>query len=104
MGTSNSSQVILLDFGLTKRLNRKLRLAFSKMVVSACMLDFSMLLDAHEEMGLKLNREDSKDMIGVLFFFKDTAPIDESKAGMVCLYIYIYMCVISCVCFLDIYQ
>jgi predicted unusual protein kinase regulating ubiquinone biosynthesis (AarF/ABC1/UbiB family) len=72
-------QVVLLDFGLVKRLPNKLRLAFSKMVVSAAQLDFSLLLESHEEMGLKLNREDGRDMVGALFFFRDTAPVEEAR-------------------------
>ncbi len=38
---------VLIDFGLTKRISAKMRLAFAKMVVSAELLDYGGVLDAY---------------------------------------------------------
>jgi hypothetical protein len=38
---------VLIDFGLTKRISSKMRLAFAKMVVSAELLDYGGVLDAY---------------------------------------------------------
>ncbi len=38
---------MLIDFGLTKRIDSKLRLALAKMVVSAELLDYGGILDSH---------------------------------------------------------
>jgi hypothetical protein len=38
---------VLIDFGLTKRLNANMRLAFAKMVVAAELLDYGGVLNAY---------------------------------------------------------
>ena len=59
-------RAVLLDFGLSKRLSDRIRLAFAKMVVSAAEFDIAALLEAYEEMGLKLTRESpAEDLAGV---------------------------------------
>jgi len=64
-------RAVLLDFGLSKRLSDRIRLAFAKMVVSAAEFDIAALLEAYEEMGLKLTRESpAEDLAGVRYLLR----------------------------------
>lgn len=45
---------ILLDFGLTKKIDERIRLAFARMLFSAAKMDYAGLLQAFDEMGLKV--------------------------------------------------
>ena len=52
------SFVVIDSFGLAKTLDTCERLAFCKLCYAAERSDYQMLLEAFEEMGLVLNRED----------------------------------------------
>lgn len=47
---------VLLDFGLTKRFSPRLRRALAKVVVATAGLDYGLLLEAFEQMGVKMKR------------------------------------------------
>ncbi|KJE88683.1 ABC1 family protein [Capsaspora owczarzaki ATCC 30864] len=71
---------VLLDFGLTKKINQRMRLAFSRMIHAAAAMDYGGLLLAFEEMGLKLNRDDPmEDMNAIRFVLRDTSPSAEAR-------------------------
>uniref|UniRef100_A0A7S1B696 Beta-lactamase-related domain-containing protein n=1 Tax=Corethron hystrix TaxID=216773 RepID=A0A7S1B696_9STRA len=54
----DASVPVLLDFGLTKRLDDRMRVAFARLVHAADESDVDALLRSFEEMGLVLNRYD----------------------------------------------
>ena len=87
----NKARPVLLDFGLVsnlsytqistklhsnltpraKRLSDTMRLSFAKLVVASAEKDYFALLEAFDEMGLKLNRLDSEgDMDAMEFCFE----------------------------------
>lgn len=71
---------VLLDFGLTKRLPDKLRLAFALMVASAETMDFGAVLEAFDDMGLELGGSNvSEDIENLKYMFRDAAPADEAR-------------------------
>eukprot|EP00038_Savillea_parva_P001494 m.104335 g.104335 ORF g.104335 m.104335 type:complete len:1732 (-) comp10523_c0_seq1:284-5479(-) len=71
---------VLLDFGMTKRLEPERRQAFASLVYSAASLDFGGLLQAFDLIGIKLKRDDPmEDMNNIRFILRDTAPPAESR-------------------------
>merc|ERR1711871_545731 len=75
-----SAKPVLLDFGLAKRLTDQTRLGFCKLVVASAQKDYFMLLEAFDEIGLKLNRNDAQsDMDIIRFLFRDTAPPTSAR-------------------------
>ena len=71
---------VLLDFGLTKRLPNKLRLAFGLMVASAETMDFGAVLQSFDDMGLQLGGANvNEDMENLKYMFRDAAPADEAR-------------------------
>ena len=76
-----TARPVLLDFGLSKRLAKELRLSFCKMIVSASELDFVGLIESFEDMGWVF--EESNDFTETMdlmrFFFRDTAPTVEAR-------------------------
>ena len=72
---------ILLDFGLTKRLDPAMKVAFSRLVHSSYETDVDGLLQSFDEMGLKLNRYDPfQDMAALQTSLADPAPQSEAAA------------------------
>eukprot|EP01135_Chromosphaera_perkinsii_P011221 Nk52_evm2s2367 gene=Nk52_evmTU2s2367 len=70
----------LLDFGLTKRLSEKMKIAFANMIFSAEQNDFGGLVCAFEMMNLKLRRQDPlEDMKNIRFLFRDSTDRDTSR-------------------------
>ena len=60
-----------------------MRLSFAKLVVASAEKDYFALLEAFDEMGLKLNRLDSEaDMDAMRFLFRDTSPPTEARAQL----------------------
>lgn len=79
----NVVKPVLLDFGLTKEIDSKMRCAFGTLVSSAIDMDYGGLLQSFEEMGLKLNREaPMKDMEAIRFVLRDTAPPEEMRKDL----------------------
>jgi len=72
---------VLLDFGLSKRLDDNLRLAFCRMILSAASYDMTSLVESFEQMGwiFEADNDSSETLDFMRFFFRDTAPIDEAK-------------------------
>jgi len=54
----DASVPVLLDFGLTKRLDPKIKVAFARLMHSSHESDIDGLLQSFDEMGLKMNRHD----------------------------------------------
>eukprot|EP00980_Cylindrotheca_fusiformis_P014595 scaffold3955_cov160-Cylindrotheca_fusiformis.AAC.15 len=72
--------LILLDWGLAKRLPEQKRLAFCQMVYAAATFDYGLLLDSYKTVGLKMKREDAgQSMEDMRFFLRDMAPSDETR-------------------------
>ena len=60
-----------------------MRLSFAKLVVASAEKDYFALLEAFDEMGLKLNRLDSEaDMDAMRFLFRDTSPSTEARTQL----------------------
>lgn len=77
----DASVPILLDFGLTKRLDPEMKVAFSRLVHSSYETDVDGLLQSFDEMGLKLNRYDPfQDMAAMQASLSDTTPQSQAKA------------------------
>ncbi|GJP49801.1 hypothetical protein CLOM_g8969 [Closterium sp. NIES-68] len=71
---------VLLDFGLTKAVDRPMRVALAKMLLAAAEGDVAMLLSAFSEMGLKMRVDLPEDAMAVTaFFFRRAAPAPEAK-------------------------
>jgi predicted unusual protein kinase regulating ubiquinone biosynthesis (AarF/ABC1/UbiB family) len=71
---------VLLDFGLTKRLEPAMKVAFARLMHSSEEMDVDGLLKSFDEMGLKLNRYDPfEDMRAMRSSFSDTVPKSEAK-------------------------
>jgi predicted unusual protein kinase regulating ubiquinone biosynthesis (AarF/ABC1/UbiB family)/CubicO group peptidase (beta-lactamase class C family) len=71
---------VLLDFGLTKRLTRRVRLAFCKMVLAGQELDGNLLMEAFDEMGMRFSNENVlEDMEGIKHMFRDAVPKHEAR-------------------------
>lgn len=72
--------MILLDWGLAKRLPEQKRLAFCQMVYAAATFDYGLLLDSYKTVGLKMKREDAgQSMEDMRFFLRDMAPREETR-------------------------
>jgi aarF domain-containing kinase len=70
---------VLLDFGLTKRLDPPIQLAFARLMHASHESDVDALLQSFDEMGLKMNRYDPfEDMAAMQRGFGNTVP--QSKA------------------------
>lgn len=82
-GTSVSKEgftLVLLDWGLAKRMPADKRLAFCQMALAAATLDFGMLLDAFDSVGLKMKRENvAEDMEGMRFLLRDVVQGAKSR-------------------------
>ena len=78
---SEESKPVLLDFGLSKRLDEPLRLAFCRMITAAASLNLSSLIESFEDMGWIFDESnDSTETMDIMrFFFRDTAPTEEAK-------------------------
>jgi CubicO group peptidase (beta-lactamase class C family) len=72
---------VLLDFGLAKTLDKSMRVAFARLVTAAADGDAGHLLDAFDEIGVKLNREQpTEDLILVTYLLRDVAPPTQARA------------------------
>lgn len=90
--------IVLLDWGLAKRLPEQKRVAFCQMVYAAATVDYGLLLDSYKTVGLKMKREDAgQSMEDMRFFLRDMAPrevakkrirakIKQSEVGELCQY------------------
>jgi aarF domain-containing kinase len=76
----DASVPVLLDFGLTKRLNPKIKLAFARLMHASNENDIDSLMQSFDEMGLKLNRTNPfEDMANMRRGFGSTVPQSEAK-------------------------
>jgi predicted unusual protein kinase regulating ubiquinone biosynthesis (AarF/ABC1/UbiB family) len=67
--------LVLLDWGLAKRLPSTKRVAFAQMAYAAATMDFGLLLDSFDSLGLKMKREDvHQDMDAIRFLLRELAP------------------------------
>jgi predicted unusual protein kinase regulating ubiquinone biosynthesis (AarF/ABC1/UbiB family) len=72
--------VVVLDWGLAKRLPERKRVAFCQMVYAAATMDYGLLLDSYKTVGLKMKREDTgQSMEDMRFFLRDMAPRDVAR-------------------------
>ena len=72
--------LVLLDWGLAKRMPDEKRLAFCKLVYAASTFDFGLLLDAYKELGLRLKKENvGRSMAGVRFMLRDMATREKAR-------------------------
>lgn len=72
--------IILLDWGLAKRLPEEKRIGFCQMTYGAATFDFGLLMDGFKTLGLKLKRENvAEDMAGIRFMLRDMAPRDIAR-------------------------
>lgn len=77
---SHGFTIVLLDWGLAKRLSKSKRAGFCQMTYSAATFDFGLMMDAFKTLGLKLKRENvAEDMEGVRFMLRDMAPRETAK-------------------------
>jgi predicted unusual protein kinase regulating ubiquinone biosynthesis (AarF/ABC1/UbiB family) len=75
--------LVLLDWGLAKKLPVKKRTAFCQMVYAAATLDYGLLLDSYKTMGLKMKREDAgQSMEDMRFFLRDMAPRTQARRAI----------------------
>lgn len=73
--------LVLLDWGLAKRLTERKRLAFCELVFAAATLDYGLLLDAYKNIGLEMKTENSTlFMEDIRFFLRDMAPRDVARS------------------------
>lgn len=76
----NGFTLVLLDWGLAKRLPNNKRKAFCQMAVAAATFDYGLLLDAFDTIGLKLKRENvAEDMEGIRFLLRNILPGKDSR-------------------------
>lgn len=72
--------IVVLDWGLAKRLPESKRMGFCQMVYAAATFDFGLMMDGFKTLGLKLKREDvAEDMEGVRFLLRDMAPREKAR-------------------------
>jgi len=72
--------LVVLDWGLAKKLPEQKRLAFCQMVYAAATLDYGLLLDSYKTVGLKMKKEDAgQSMEDMRFFLRDMAPREETR-------------------------
>jgi len=75
---------VLLDFGLTRRFDDKIKVAFSRMMHSCYIMDVHGLLRSFDEMGLKVREQDPfQDIMNLRTAFR-TIPASEAKAEREC--------------------
>lgn len=75
----DASVPVLLDFGLTKRLDPTIKLAFARLMHASYEGDVDGLMTSFVEMGLKLNRHDPmEDLANMQRGFGDTVPQEEA--------------------------
>jgi len=76
----DASVPVLLDFGLTKRLDPKIKLAFARLMYASHENDIDSLMRSFDEMGLKLNNQNPfEDMANMRRGFGSTVPVSEAK-------------------------
>merc|ERR1711865_676123 len=76
----DNSVPVLLDFGLTKRLDPKMKLAFARLMYASHENDIDSLMRSFDEMGLKFNRHNPfEDMANMRRGFGSTVPQSEAK-------------------------
>lgn len=74
---------VLLDFGLTKRLDPQIKLAFARLMHASYENDVDGLLQSFDEMGLKMNRHDPfQDMANMQRGFGDTVKQSEARESL----------------------
>jgi predicted unusual protein kinase regulating ubiquinone biosynthesis (AarF/ABC1/UbiB family) len=72
--------IVLLDWGLTKRLCTEKRKAFCQMAYAAATFDYGLLLDSFKTIGLRMKRENvNEDMEGIRFLLREIVPRDQSR-------------------------
>jgi aarF domain-containing kinase len=72
---------VVLDFGLTKRLPDRMRLAFGKLVIAAEEMDFAAMMEAMDDMGMTFSRESAvEDLENLQYMFRDATPASEARA------------------------
>ena len=72
---------VLLDFGLAKSLAGDMRVAFSRLVAAASDGDSGHLLDAFDDIGVRLNRENAtEDLVMVTCLLRDVQPPTAARA------------------------
>jgi aarF domain-containing kinase len=72
--------IVLLDWGLAKRMPEEKRVAFCQMAYAASTFDYGMLLDAFRRVGLKMKRENvAEDMESMRFYLRDMAPSSKQR-------------------------
>ena len=72
--------IVLLDWGLAKRMPEQKRVAFCQMAYAASTFDYGLLLDAFKTVGLRMKRENvAEDMEGMRFFLRDMAPSEKTR-------------------------
>jgi len=72
--------IVLLDWGLAKRLSEQKRIAFCQIAYAAATFDFGLMLDGFTAVGLKMKRENvAEDMEGIRFLLRDMAPRKEAR-------------------------
>lgn len=77
---SKGFTIVVLDWGLAKRLPEQKRVAFCQMVYAAATVDYGLLLDSYKTVGLKMKREDAgQSMEDMRFFLRDMAPRDVAR-------------------------
>jgi predicted unusual protein kinase regulating ubiquinone biosynthesis (AarF/ABC1/UbiB family) len=63
-GESHGFTIVLLDWGLAKRLPESKRAGFCQMTYAAATFDFGLMMDGFKTLGLKLKRENvAEDMV-----------------------------------------
>ena len=76
----DASVPVLLDFGLTKRLNPPIKLAFARLMHLSYECDIDGLIRSFREMGLKINQHDPmEDMVAMQRGFGDTVPRTRTR-------------------------
>jgi len=76
----DASVPVLLDFGLTKRLDPTIKLAFARLMYASYEGDIDALIQSFQEMGLKMNRHDPmEDMAAMQRGFGDTVPQTQAR-------------------------
>ena len=73
--------IVILDWGLAKRLVEQKRLAFCQMVYAAATLDYGLLLDSYETIGLRMKQENTgQEMQDIRFFLRDMEPRETVRS------------------------
>ncbi|KAL7556508.1 hypothetical protein ACA910_000971 [Epithemia clementina (nom. ined.)] len=83
-GTTRSANegftLVLLDWGLAKRLTEQKRMAFCELVFAAATLDYGLLMDSYKNIGLEMKKENATlSMENIRFFLRDMAPSDKAR-------------------------